>query len=311
MTIAPKAIPARVEGRSSFVRRPLTAYFAIALGGTWLAVLPLLLGADGIGLFGYRFGDAGVLFAILGTFTGPLLAALTVTSVTEGRAGVRKLLDRVRRWRVSAGWYLVALCGFLGIWLAGYSVWLSGAPLRALAEQPALLISAYLAPLAVLVVLAFGEEVGWRGYALPHLQRRYGPLGGTLILALLHGLWHLPVLLVPGFVSGSSFSLPFILGWMATVVAATFLYTWIFNHTGGSVLIAILVHAGSNASSALMNALVPEEPALAGWRAAIYASEWNLANLIPFAVAAALLLLVTGGRLGYHDDRGVTNGSGR
>ena len=135
MTIAPKAIPARVEGRSSFVRRPLTAYFAIALGGTWLAVLPLLLGADGIGLFGYRFGDAGVLFAILGTFTGPLLAALTVTSVTEGRAGVRKLLDRVRRWRVSAGWYLVALFGFLGIWLAGYSVWLSGAPLRALAEQ--------------------------------------------------------------------------------------------------------------------------------------------------------------------------------
>jgi uncharacterized protein len=291
-------------------RHPLAGYFAIALAGTWLAVLPLLLGADGLDLFGYRFGDAGILFAILGAFTGPLLAALTITGVTKGRAGVRALFDRVRQWRVGAGWYLMALFGYLGIWLAGYSVWLSGAPLRALAEQPALLLSAYLAPLAVLVVLAFGEEVGWRGYALPHLQRRYGPLGGTLILAVMHGLWHVPLLLVPGFISGGTFSLPFILGWMATVLAATFLYTWIFNHTGGSLLIAILVHAGSNASSALMNALVPEDPALTGWRAAVYASDWNLANLIPFAVAAALLLLVTGGRLGYRGDRSVTDESG-
>jgi uncharacterized protein len=117
-------------------RHPLAAYFAIALAGTWLAVLPLLLGADGLGLFGYRFGEAGILFAILGTFTGPLLAALTITGVTKGRAGVRALFDRVRQWRVGAGWYLMALFGFLGIWLAGYSVWLSGAPLRALAEQP-------------------------------------------------------------------------------------------------------------------------------------------------------------------------------
>jgi membrane protease YdiL (CAAX protease family) len=205
-------------------------------------------------------------------------------------------------WRVGAGWYLVALFGYLAIWLAGYSVWLSGAPLRALAGQPALVLSAYLAPLLIFLILAFGEEVGWRGYALPRLQRRYGPLRGTLILAVMHGLWHVPVLLVPGFVSGSSFSLPFILGWIATVVAATFLYTWIFNHTSGSLLIAILVHAGANASSSLMNALVPEEPLLSGWREAIYASSWNLANLIPFAVAATLLIIITGGRLGYRSE---------
>jgi uncharacterized protein len=300
-----------VPGPGLIGRHPLVAYFTIAFVGTWLAVLPLLLGADGLGLFSYHFGAAGILFAILGTFTGPMLAALTVTGVTDGRAGVRALFDRMRHWRVGAGWYLVALFGFLAIWLAGYSVWLSGAPLRALAQQPALLLSAYLAPLAVLVTLACGEEVGWRGYALPHLQDRYGPFAGTLILAVMHGLWHVPLLLVPGFISGGTFALPFILGWMATVVAATFLYTWIFNHTGGSLLIAILVHAGSNASSTLMNALVPEEPALTGWRAAIYTSDWNLANLIPFATAAALLLLMTGGRLGYRGDRAVMDGSGQ
>jgi hypothetical protein len=102
-------------------RHPLAAYFAIAFAGTWIAVLPLLLGADGLGLFRYHFGDAGILFAVLGAFTGPMLAALTVTRVTEGWAGVRALFDRARQWRVGAGWYLVALFGFLGIWLAGYS----------------------------------------------------------------------------------------------------------------------------------------------------------------------------------------------
>jgi uncharacterized protein len=208
----------------------------------------------------------------------------------------------VLQWRVGVRWYVIALFGFLAIWLVGYSVWLDGAPLRTLVAQPTLLLSAYGASLAVFVVLAFGEEVGWRGYALPHLQTRYGPLGGTMILALAHGVWHVPVLLVPGFVSGSSFSLPFATGWIATVVAATFLYTWIFNHTGGSLLIAVLVHAGANASSALMNALIPGEPSLSGWREAIYTSNWNLANLIPFAVAALLLVFITRGRLGYWSD---------
>jgi uncharacterized protein len=106
-------------------------------------------------------------------------------------------------------------------------------------------------------------------------------------------------LLVPGFVSGSTFSLPFIMGWVATVIAATFLYTWIFNNTGGSLLIAILVHAGSNASSSLLSVLVPANPTLSGWQAAVYESRWNLANLLPFAVFAVLVLVFTRGRLGY------------
>jgi uncharacterized protein len=89
---------------------------------------------------------------------------------------------------------------------------------------------------------------------------------------------------------------------MATVVAATFLYTWIFNNTGGSLLIAILVHAGSNASSALLTELVPAQPVLSGWQAAIYNSSWNLANLIPFAVFAVLVIVLTRGRLSYRPD---------
>ena len=287
-----------------FIRNhPLVAYFVIAFVGTWLTILPLLLGQDGLGLLPYQFGEAGILFALLATFTGPLLAAYVVTAITSGQAGLRALWRRYGQWRVGVRWYLIALFGYFLIWLAGYSVWLNGIPLFNLIADPSLIFSAYLVPLAFMLILALGEETGWRGFALPRLQQRYGPLGGTLILATLHGLWHVPALLVPGFVSDSTFSLPFIVGWMATVVAATFLYTWIFNNTEGSLLIAILVHAGANAASALLSEVVPEDPALNGWQAAIYNSSWNLANLIPFAIFAVLVIVFTRGRLSYRPDQ--------
>ncbi len=295
--------PAGTVGRVR--RHPLVAYFVIAFAGTWLTILPLVLGDDGLGVFSYHFGDAGILFALLSGFTGPFFAAYTVTFVNDGTNGVRKLAHRYLQWRVGILWYLIALFGYFVIWLAGYSVWLNGAPLFALLRRPSLILGSYLAPLALLSVLAFGEETGWRGFALPRLQERCGPLRGTLILGTLHGLWHLPALLVPGFISGSTLSLPFIIGWITTAIAATILYTWIFNNSSGSLLIAILVHAGSNASSSLLAALVPVHPELNSWRAAIYYGRWNLANLIPFAVSAALLIVCTRGRLGYSRDASV------
>jgi membrane protease YdiL (CAAX protease family) len=284
---------------------PLVAYFVIALGGTWLTILPLLLGKDGIGLFPYSFGQAGQLIALLATFTGPLFASYVVTALTSGKAGMRALLRRYVQWRVGVQWYFAALFAGLLIWLAGFSILLNGEPLFALIAHPSLLLSVYLISLPLLIVFSFGEETGWRGFALPRLQQRYGPLLGTLLLAVLHGLWHIPALLVPGFISASVLSLPFIVGWIATVMCATFLYSWIFNNTRGSLLIAILVHAGSfNASSSLMNALIPAHPALSGWQAALYSSSWNNGgSLIPFAVFAVLLIVATRGRLGYRPDR--------
>jgi uncharacterized protein len=295
--------PARAGTLGASVRRhTLEAYFVTAFAGTWLTILPLVLGQDGLGFFAYRFGEAGILLALLGSFTGPLLAAYLVTFVTSGTDGIRALSRRYFRWRVGILWYFVALFGYFLVWVAGYAVWLNGAPLYALFAKPWLLLRSYLVPFALLSVLAFGEETGWRGFALPRLQARYGPLRGTLILGILHGLWHLPALLVPGFISGSTISVPFVAGWIATAVAATVLYTWIFNNSGGSLLIAIMVHAGSNASSSLLGALVPDHPILRPWQAAIYNSRWNLANLIPFAISAMLLIIFTRGRLAYSPD---------
>src|SRR5215475_499967 len=95
--------------RARMQRHPLIAYFIIAFAGTWLTILPLLLGQDGLGLFLYRFGDAGILFALLGAFTGPLLAASVVMAVIFGKAGVRALWRRCVQWGVGVPWYFVAL----------------------------------------------------------------------------------------------------------------------------------------------------------------------------------------------------------
>jgi membrane protease YdiL (CAAX protease family) len=196
---------------------------------------------------------------------------------------------------VAPRWWLMAPLIFPVLWLAGYSVVLSGEPLINLARDPGLLLSVFLPSVALLFVVALGEEAGWRGFALPRLQAALGPLRGTVVLGLAHALWHLPVFFVAGLLG------PFTPSGFATfaVVAifGTFIYTWVSNHARHSILIASLVHAGSNASTNLLTKLV-ELPYVGDPRV-----EWllheNRLNVLIFGAAALLLLVATRGRLGY------------
>src|SRR5207248_4936984 len=140
---------------------------------------------------------------------------------------------RCVQWRVGIQWYLIAIFGLLLVPLLGYSVFLGvNLPLALLAHS-SLLLTVFL-PQGVFIILtaSFAEELGWRGFALPRLQQRYGPVLGTVILGSLHGLWHLPSFFT--LVNG-----PFIftnyIGFLIVAIATTFLYTLVFNHTKGSV----------------------------------------------------------------------------
>jgi membrane protease YdiL (CAAX protease family) len=99
------------------------------------------------------------------------------------------------------------------------------------------------------------EEPGWRGFALSRLQHRYGPIVASLILRTLYGLWHLPVLFTVYF---GPLPLANIVPFMITAAFATFIYIWVYNHTGGSILLAILLHAASNAVSGWLGTLLQE-----------------------------------------------------
>jgi membrane protease YdiL (CAAX protease family) len=283
---------------------PLVAYFVIAFAGFWALMLPLALsrGVNGLGILPFRIPEdsslniAGILF----TFAGPALASLTVTAITSGKAGVGLLLRRCVQWRVGIGWYLIAVFGFIPIYLVDISVFYGVNSPLALLTQWTLLFTVFL-PQAVFSILtaSFSEELGWRGFALPRLQQRYGPVLGTVILGTLHGLWHLPIFFTA--ILGP-FSLPNYVGFLIVAIATTFIYTWVFNHTKGSVLIATLTHGFGDAAS-FVALLIPAHLVVTGWARPFVYGGWQADNIVIFGAIALLLLIFTRGRLGYQSER--------
>jgi len=181
---------------------------------------------------------------------GPLLAAIIVVAVTAGRPGLRALAARMLRWRVGWQWYAVALAIPLSVDALASAINVAlGAPAPTFGPG---------APwYTVIIVFAIrlvnpldgpvGEEPGWRGFALPRLQATRSPLIATGILALLVTGWHLPLVLG----SGSNPLPPFAL--LATF-AGTFWFTWVFNHTNGSALIPLIMHAADGIFFGLLTA---------------------------------------------------------
>jgi uncharacterized protein len=281
---------------SVFIRNhPLIAYFFLAYAIMWLMISPMVLHSLGI----VKVPDAiGLVSFILSSLLGPTVAAFWVTGILEGKDGMRRLLRRMFQVRAGLRWYTVALFAPLLIWLSTYSFVYDGAPLANLAAKPSMLVTVFL-PFVLfgLLIPSVGEEPGWRGFALPRLQKQYGPVLGTLILGTLHGVWHLPALLTPLF---DPFTWNGFVTFVLTAIAGTFLYTWVFNKTGGNVWLAIVLHASGNAASRLTSQLIPKDVDLTGW-AKVLGSGWI--NFIAFALVAAVLLLLTRGTLGYEPER--------
>src|SRR5215207_9934264 len=172
----------------------------------------------------------------------PFIAALIVIPLTQGVAGLKELGLRMIRWRVRWYWYVVAIGLPLAavVLTAGLNVAL-GASAPSLASYGS--ISTILLVFAVRLVNpgdgALGEEPGWRGFALPGLQSTRSPLVSTLILGVLVTVWYVPLLFLEEGLLRPSIIVGFLLGTMAV----TFWYTWLFNHTGGSVLMTLIAHA--------------------------------------------------------------------
>jgi membrane protease YdiL (CAAX protease family) len=169
---------------------------------------------------------------------GPLLAALLVVGLSEGKAGVKAWGSQVVRRGSDWRWYAVAVAIPLVITfiVAGLN-FLLGAQLVAPIDWT---IPFKILPI-MLVFSGMWEEPGWTGYALPHLYKRFGPslagtLSATLVMAVIRTGWHLPLML-----SGDIYWSDIVL-----VIAAQFVFTWLFNRTGGVVLAVMLFHLMNN-----------------------------------------------------------------
>ena len=143
-------------------RHPFLAFFTLAFAGTWLLDLPMVLGQDGLGLLPYHMPF--VLYAglfLLSSYAGPTLAALLVTAVLEGKAGVRHFVQRYGQWRVGARWYLVILVGYPLFFLGLVSLGLGYVPVQALAQHWSTLFTLYLPSVAD---LPCHYQLGRRGW---------------------------------------------------------------------------------------------------------------------------------------------------
>lgn len=214
-------------------RRPLVTFFALTFALSWTFEIPLVVLGDGIA------GTRGLVLNILAANV-PSALAIVLTVMVLGRRSLRKLLGRLLIWRVDPLWYLVVLGPAA---LAGGMV-----ALNALLEGPAmglgmpLLGAAAFLAFSVFPGSALGEEIGWRGYALPRLQTGRSALGASLILGVIWGFYHLPLY----FTGQAGRPLGLFPLFVVSTIALSVIITWVYNGTGGSLLLVVLLHATYN-----------------------------------------------------------------
>jgi membrane protease YdiL (CAAX protease family) len=208
--------------RAFFRRNTLIAFFVLAFALSWYPwVIALARGrTTGPNPF------------------GPFVAAMIITGIISGRSGLREFFSRLVRCRVGAKPYAM-------IFLTPILVCLVAAGITLCLASPASVFSIEKLRevperfLLIFLFIGLGEEPGWRGFALPQLQTKYSPLIASLILAPVWALWHLPLV-------GNEFPWPIVPAFVLSLFGATFMLTWLFNRTNGSVLLPMLFHATVN-----------------------------------------------------------------
>jgi membrane protease YdiL (CAAX protease family) len=219
-------------------RHPLAAYFLLAYTFSWSYWLPVALTGGHLSHF------PGLL--------GPMLSALLVTGIVQGRTGLRELLSRMGRWRVPLRWYALAAAPAAAGLLALCGLWLAGGDLPSptqLSTMPGLPTIGWVGVLLLaLAVNGYGEETGWRGFAWPRLRERHGLGGAALLLAVPWAVWHIPTFWLDTGMRG--FPLLLLPGFLVGMAAGAVVLGWLYERARCSVLVVALFHALLNMASA-------------------------------------------------------------
>lgn len=197
--------------------------------------------------------------ATLGAYS-PSVVALALTWRSEGREGVRRLIAPIFRWNLAAGWYAFAVTFLIGIKLLAASIIRisTGAWPRFGTE------SLFLIPFAIALSTPFqaGEEIGWRGYALPRLADRMGLRAGSLLLGVLWATWHLPLFFALG---ADKYQQSFWV-YLLTVTALSVTAAWLYARTG-SLGMVMLMHAAVNNTKDVVPSALPTGGGVFAWAA--------------------------------------------
>ena len=223
-----------------FKRHSLILYFIIAFAFSWTIYLSLVA-------IKYGWTDAPIPYSLhyLASF-GPTLAALIVTALTAGKEGLRELWSRMIKWRVRWGYAVFAVFSPIVFFILAALIiriikgeWLD---VRLLGQANYMPYLGWGVLPLWLITFGFGEEIGWRGFALPRLQKTMSVQRATLTLALIWSLWHMPAFFYLDTIENLG-GLMIIPGFMIGVLFGAVLLTWLYNGTGGSILMVAVWHA--------------------------------------------------------------------
>src|SRR5438876_7137405 len=212
---------------------PLVRFFVLTYALMWACFITVA--AAGIPVY----APLGGVLVLLGTF-GPSLVALWLTARTEGDGGVRALLGGVLRWRVATRWYVFALAYLPAIKSTVALVHrLAAGAWPRFGDEP---WYAILAAISFSTPFQAGEEIGWRGYALPRLATRFGLARASILLGLIWAFWHLPQFFIREVDTYGQSFLVFVL----QVTALSVAMAWLYARTRGSLLLVMLLHSAVN-----------------------------------------------------------------
>lgn len=233
MTPEPSGLNAPLESAKPTSMSFVVRFFLLTYIVTWVCWIPVVAARTPAGM------PLRTALWLLGVFA-PSLVALALTARNEGAKGVVALLGRMFQWRVGAQWYLFAVSYMaaikVGVALLHHMT--TGSWPHFGHERPVVILVAILLSTPV----QSGEEIGWRGFALPRLAQRIGFARASLLLGLIWACWHLPqFFLREADTYGQSFPI-----WSLEVTAMSVAIAWLYAHTNGSLLLVMLMHAAIN-----------------------------------------------------------------
>jgi CAAX protease family protein len=212
-------------------------FFLLTFILSWLIWIPLTLSHFNIGPFKIS-EDLSSIIRLLGVLM-PMVSALLLTAIYGGRPAVRNLFTRLKIWRVGWKWWIAVVFVFPALLiLAGVTYNLfNGQPFISLLP---ITVTVLLSNIIFLTIASLGEEIGWRGVALPALLQRYSPLTASAILGIVWATWHLPFWILIDTLSqyGAGY---FVLNYIF-IVPTTFYITWVFINSKGSLLLPVVLH---------------------------------------------------------------------
>jgi membrane protease YdiL (CAAX protease family) len=228
---------------------------------------------------------------LLDIFTGwsPGIAAFIITALVQGKQGVRELGHKILRWRVGVQWYAIVFFGSALLILAEgglYEMWQGNWKALPVTQMPVQEVVITFVLWLSLYAVVNTEEIAWRGFALPRLQSRYGALRATLLIWLPWTLFHLPYFLT----KGSMFQAMGFPAFASGTLALSVIFTWLFNHSRGSVLLCTLMHAALNSWPLL---LMPTSSIMPG----------SFGYVLDAAVVVLLVLRFGAARLSHKQDK--------